>query len=53
MKKEYDFSIAEQGKLYSPDAALIIPIYLEADTLAFVAKLAKKKKTDLPRSSMS
>ena len=28
MKKEYDFSKAEQGKFYRPTADLEIPIYL-------------------------
>ena len=49
MKKEYDFSKAERGKFFSPDATMNIPIYLEADTLAFVEKLAKKKRTDLSK----
>ena len=49
MQKEYDFSKAERGKFYSPDATLNIPIYLEADTLAFVEVIAEKKKMDLSK----
>lgn len=31
MKREYDFSKAESGKLYHEDATLRLPIYLEPD----------------------
>ncbi len=31
MKKEYDFSGAERGKFYRPDARLNLPIYLDED----------------------
>jgi hypothetical protein len=49
MKDEYDFSKAERGKFYRPDATLNIPIYLEAENLAFVEKLAKKKHADVSK----
>jgi len=49
MKKEYDFSKAERGKFYQSDVTLNIPIYLEADNLDFVAKLAKKKRADMSK----
>ena len=49
MQKEYDFSKAERGKFYCPNATLNIPIYLEADTLAFVEVIAKKKQMDLSK----
>lgn len=29
MKEEYDFSNAERGKFYRPDAQLNIPVYLD------------------------
>jgi len=31
MKKEYDFSNGERGKLFRPGAKLNLPVYLEAD----------------------
>jgi len=49
MKKEYDFSNAERGKFYHPDVTLNIPIYLDAENLEFVEKLAKKKRSDLSK----
>jgi len=49
MKKEYDFSKAERGKFYHADVTLNIPIYLEADNLDFVEKLAKKKRADVSK----
>jgi hypothetical protein len=47
MKKEYDFSRGERGKFYRPDAKLNLPVYLEEDVLAFVQRIAKRRKTDL------
>jgi hypothetical protein len=35
MKKEYDFTNAEQGKLYVPVEELDIPIYLEEEVKSF------------------
>jgi len=49
MKEEYDFSNAERGKFYRPDVTLNIPIYLEAENLVFVEKLAKKKRKDMSK----
>ena len=49
MKKEYDFSKAERGKFYHPDTTLQVPVYLEADNLAFVEELAVKKRVDVTR----
>ncbi len=49
MKEEYDFSKAERGKFYRPDVTLNIPIYLEAENLVFVEKLAKKKRKDMSK----
>jgi hypothetical protein len=47
MKMEYDFSGAERGKFYSPDAEFQVPVYLEADSLAFVQEIARRKGTDV------
>ena len=49
MKEEYDFSNAERGKFFRPGVTLNIPIYLEADNMAFVEKLAEKKQADVTR----
>ncbi|MEW6358045.1 MAG: hypothetical protein AB1696_17050 [Planctomycetota bacterium] len=47
MKKEYDFSKGERGKFYRPGLKLNLPVYLDAEVLAFVQSIAKKRKTDL------
>jgi hypothetical protein len=47
MKPEYDFSKAERGKFYHPDAVFSFPIYLEPDVSDFVSKLAEQKKVDV------
>ena len=47
MKAEYDFSAAERGKFYHPDAVFSFPVYLEPDVSAFLGKLADQKKIDV------
>ncbi len=47
MKKEYDFSKGKRGKFYRPNARLSLPVYLDADALAFVQKIARKKGADI------
>lgn len=47
MKAEYDFSQAERGKFYRPDAKFNIPIYLDEDVLAYFSKQAEAKGVDL------
>ncbi len=44
MKKEYDFSNAEQGRFYRPLEELDIPIYLDQDIKAFFLKNIINKK---------
>jgi len=48
MKKEYDFSKAEQGKFYRPIEEIEIPIYLDKEIKNFFVRraLAKKVKFD-------
>ena len=41
MKDEYDFSRAERGRFYRPDAVLTSPVSLDADVLAFLAARAE------------
>lgn len=47
MKAEYDFSKAERGKFYHPDATFSFPIYLEPDVNDFLSKLAEQKQADI------
>ena len=47
MKKEYDFSKGERGKFYRQNVRIHLPIYLDEQSLEFVEKIAKKKKSDL------
>ncbi len=46
MKKEYDFSKAEQGKFYRPINKLEIPIYLNKEVKTFFIKRASDKKLE-------
>jgi hypothetical protein len=50
MKKEYDFTDAEQGKFYRPIEELDIPIYLDKDVQDFLVKYVGK---DEDSSSLS
>jgi hypothetical protein len=47
MREEYDFSKAQRGKFYRPDAKLNLPVYLDEEVQAFVQAIAEKRKTDL------
>jgi hypothetical protein len=48
MKKEYDFTNAEQGKFYRPLNELVIPIYLDDDIKSsFVDKMENTKDFSL------
>ncbi|MFP4009241.1 MAG: hypothetical protein ACLFV6_14745 [Spirulinaceae cyanobacterium] len=47
MKPEYNFSNAEQGKFYHPDATFQYPIYLEPDVYQFVSQIAVEKNIDV------
>jgi hypothetical protein len=46
MKKEYDFTNAEQGKFYRPIEDLDIPIYLDKEVKNFFLKNIKDKSSD-------
>jgi hypothetical protein len=46
MKKEYDFSKGTQGKFYSQNAQLNVPIYLDDDNKEFIDRIVKKKKSN-------
>jgi len=47
MKKEHDFTNAERGKFYRPDAKLNIPVYLDDEVRDFVSGIAEKKQADM------
>lgn len=47
MRKEYDFSKAERGKFYRPDARFNLPVYLEEEVQTFVQAIAEKRRIDL------
>lgn len=46
MKKEYDFSKGEREQFFRPNAKLSLPVYLDEEALAFVQRIAKRRKTD-------
>jgi len=47
MKKEYDFSKGTRGKFFRRGLRLSFPVYLDEEALAFVQRIARKKKTDV------
>jgi hypothetical protein len=47
MKQHYDFSKAERGKFYRPGVKLNLPICFDEEVLAFVMRIARKRKKDL------
>ena len=52
MKKEYDFTDAEQGKFYRPIEELDIPIYLDKDVKNLLIKYVGKNKKNLSLSEL-
>ena len=52
MKKEYDFSDAEQGKFYRPIEELDIPIYLDDEVKSFFLKNFREKSSDFSLSKI-
>lgn len=49
MKKEYDFSKAEQGKFYRPVEKLEIPVYLDREVKEFFGKAASRKNIGIDK----
>lgn len=47
MKARYDFSKAERGKFYHPEAVLSFPIHLDPDVEAFVTRLAEQRNMEV------
>jgi hypothetical protein len=47
MKDEYDFSVAERGRFYSPGAVLVPPVRLETDVLTYLMACAQARDASL------
>jgi hypothetical protein len=47
MKREYDFSKAERGKLYRPGAKLNLPVYLDSEVLGYLMERAEAKGVEV------
>jgi len=47
MKKQYDFSKAERGKFYKPNATLNIPVYLEPKLQKSIEEIARRKGQEI------
>jgi hypothetical protein len=50
MKDEYDFTNAERGKFYRPDAQMRLPIYLDTEVEKHLAQLAVRKGEPIDKS---
>ncbi len=44
---EIDFSTGTRGKFYRPDAKLNLPVYLDAEVLAYLSAIASRKGVQL------
>jgi hypothetical protein len=49
MKKEYDFSKAEQGKFYCPIEDIELPVYLDKRIKKFFVQKALEKNVELDK----
>ena len=47
MQKEHDFSNAERGKFFNPNATHQLPVYLEPEVLDYFTDKAKNKGVEL------
>jgi hypothetical protein len=47
MKREYDFSKGERGKLYRPNATLSTPVYLDKKVQSYLSERAKLKGVEI------
>ena len=47
MRDEYDFSKAERGKFYQPNAIHHLPVYLDQDISKYLTERAQAKGTTL------
>ena len=44
---EIDFSAGTRGKFYRPDAKLNLPVYLDAEVLAYLSAIASRKGVEV------
>jgi hypothetical protein len=49
MKPEYDFSQGQRGKFFRKDAALNLPVYLDAEVRDYLTARAKAKGISLSK----
>jgi hypothetical protein len=49
MKAKYDFSQAEKGKFYRPQAIFRFPIYLDPDVEASIHRIAAERNGDIQK----
>lgn len=47
MNEEYDFSKAERGKFFRPEARLVPPVHIDPEVLDFLAQHAKARGLSL------
>jgi hypothetical protein len=47
VKARFDFTVAERGIFYYPDAEFHFPVYLEPDVEEFIDRLARERKADV------
>ena len=47
MGPEYDFRKGTRRKFYRPGAGIRLPVYLESDVLAYLAKQAEEKGVEV------
>lgn len=47
MREQYDFSQGERGRFYRPNAEMNVPVYLDADNLSFVEKIAGRRNKNI------
>jgi len=47
MKDQYDFSKAERGKFFRPEAVLVPPVHLDPEILAFLTARAEARGVSL------
>jgi hypothetical protein len=52
MKKEYDFSKAEQGKFHRPVNELDIPVYLDKEIIEYFMNVKKSKNRNFSLSEI-
>jgi sporulation-control protein spo0M len=52
MKKEYDFTNAEQGKFHKPLKELDIPVYLDREIIEYFMNVKKHKNRNFSLSEI-